>query len=97
MKKAFMCSLICRNGIIGGRIDIDDNSIIYKTNKLTVNKKYKNIVLPLGKICELSWKWVLFPIATLHMSSGEQYKFMIFNKKRFSKFYTEVKGGKESN
>ena len=91
MKKSFMCSIICRNGILGGGVYIEDNAITYKTNKLTVDKKYRNLVLPLDEISELSWKWVLFPIATLHMTSGEKYKLIIFNKKRFSKYYAEVK------
>ena len=91
MKKSFMCSIICRNGILGGGVYIEDSAITYKTNKLTVDKKYRNLVLPLDEISELSWKWVLFPIATLHMTSGEKYKLIIFNKKRFSKYYAEVK------
>ena len=91
MKKSFMCSIICRNGILGGGVCIEDSAITYKTNKLTVDKKYRNLVLPLDEISELSWKWVLFPIATLHMTSGEKYKLIIFNKKRFSKYYAEVK------
>lgn len=91
MKKSFICSLIGRSGILGGGVCIEDSAITYKTNKLTVDKKYRNLVLPLNEISELSWKWVLFPIATLHMTSGEKYKLIIFNKKRFSKYYAEVK------
>ena len=91
MKKSFMGSLICRGGIVGGGIYIDDASVTYKTNKLTVDKRYKNLVLPLDEICELTWKWIIFPIATLRMTSGEQYKFMIFNKRRFNKCYAEAK------
>ena len=91
MKKSFMGSLICRGGIVGGGIYIDDASVTYKTNKLTVDKRYKNLVLPLDEICELTWKWIIFPIATLQMTSGEQYKFMIFNKHRFNKCYAEAK------
>ena len=91
MKKSFMGSLICRNGILGGGIYIDEESVTFKTNKLTVDKKYKNLALPLNEICELAWKWIVFPIATIKMTSGEQYKFIIFNKGRFSKYYTEVK------
>ena len=91
MKKSFICSLICHNGIIGGGIYIDDSSVTYKTNKLTVDKKYKNLVLPLDEICELTWKWIVFPIATMRMASGEQYKFIIFNKGRFDKYFSDVK------
>ena len=92
MIKAFTCSLICHNGIIGGGIYIDEKSITYKTNKLTVDKKYRNLVLPLNEICELSWTRVIFPIATLQTTDGEKYKFLLFNKDRFSKYYAEVKG-----
>ena len=91
MKKSFMGSLICHNGIIGGGIYIDEESITYKTNKLTVDRKYKNLVLPISEICELSWKWMIFPIATIKITGGEQFKFIIFNKGRFNKYYNEVK------
>ena len=90
MKKSFVCSLICRNGIVGGGVYIEDRAITYKTNKLTVDKKYKNLTLPLHEISELSWRWVVFPIATFKMTSGEKYKFIIFNKKRFNKYYCEI-------
>ena len=91
MKKSFMCSLICHNGIVGGALYLNENSVIYKTNKLTVDRAYRNLVLPLGEIVELTWKWVVFPVATFHMTSGEKYKVMIFNKRRFQKYYAEVR------
>lgn len=91
MKKSFMGSLICHNGIVGGGIYIDDSAITYKTNKLTVDKKYKNLVLSLNEIRELTWKRIVFPIAIIKMASGEQYKFIIFNKNRFNKYYIEAK------
>lgn len=91
MKKAFTGSLICHMGILGGGIYIDDEFITYKTNKLTVDKKYKMLALPLKEISELTWKWIVFPIATIRMANDEQYKFIIFNKGRFNKYYTEVK------
>ena len=94
MKKTFACSLICRGGILGGGIYIEDNAVTYKTNKLTVDKKYRNLVLPLDQIYKLEWKWILFPIATLHLKNGERYKFIIFNKRRFNKYYSEVKGSR---
>lgn len=88
MKKSFMCSL-CHNGILGGGLYLDERSITYKTQKLTVDEKYRNLVLPLREIEALSWKWVLFPVATFYMKSGEKYTFIIFNKARFCKCYQE--------
>ena len=86
-----MCSLICHNGIVGGGLYIEDEAITYKTNKLTVDRKYRNLILKLKDICDISWKWIVLPVATLQMANGEQYKFIIFGKKRFEKYYSEVK------
>lgn len=91
MKKTFICSLICHNGIIGGALYLEDKAIIYRTNKLTVDQKYKNLVLMNDETVRLTWKWMVFPVAILHTANGEQYKFIIFNKRRFDKYYHEVK------
>ena len=93
MKKSFICSLICHNGILGGGLYIDDSSVTYKTNKLTVDRKYKNLAIAVDEICELSWSWIVFPIATLRLTSGEQYKLIIFNKKGFDECYNQIKRG----
>ena len=90
--KIFICSL-CHNGILGGCLYLDSQSLTYKTNKLTVDKKYRNLALPLQEIKEISWKWVVFPIATVNMKNEELYKFIIFNKKRFEKWFREYSGG----
>ena len=47
MGKTFVCSL-CRNGIIGGGLYIDEQSITYSTQKLTVSPLYRNLVLPMN-------------------------------------------------
>lgn len=86
MNKSFMCSL-CHNGILGGALYLDEASVTYKTNKLTVDKAYKNLILPLDEIAELTWKWIVFPVATFRMKSGVEHKFIIFNKRRFNKCY----------
>lgn len=85
-KKAFMCSL-CHNGILGGGLYLDSQSVVYVCRKLTVDKKYKKLVLPLSEIKELTWKWIVFPVATFHMKKGDKYTFLIFNKWRFEKYY----------
>ena len=90
MKKYFIVSLV-KNGILGGGLCLDTEAVTYKTNKLTVDKKYRNLVLPIREIKEISWKQIVFPVASFLMASGEQYKFIIFNKRRFNKYYNEVK------
>lgn len=84
--KAFVCSL-CRNGILGGGLYLDEQSLVYKTNKLTVDQKYRRLVMPLQQIKEISWKWMVFPVASVSMENGEIYQFIIFNKVRFEKWY----------
>ncbi len=91
MKKAFMCSL-CHNGILGGALYLDSESVTYKTGKLTIDPKYRNLVLPMDEIAELTWKQILFPVATFHMKNGEKHTFLIFNKGRFSKYFQEYRG-----
>ena len=51
--KSFVCSL-CHNGILGGGLYLDSQSLTYKTNKLTVDKKYRDLVMPLQEIKEIS-------------------------------------------
>lgn len=84
MREVFMCSL-CKDGILGGGLYLDDQSIAYRTQKLTVDEKYRNLVLPWEKIRKIEWKWNVFPVATFHMENGEKYKIIIFNKWRFGK------------
>ena len=88
MRKVFMCSL-CHNGILGGGLYLDNQAVTYRTQKLTVSEKYKNLILPLNEIKGISWKWIVFPVATFFMTNGECYKFIIFNKWRFHKCFRE--------
>ena len=91
MTKSFVCSLV-HNGILGGGLYIDDESVVYKTNKLTVDERYRNLVLPLQGLERVEWKWVIFPVATFYMRGGEKFTFIIFNKTRFEKCLAEVWG-----
>ena len=86
--KYLVCSL-CHNGVLGGALYFDSQSLSYKTNKLTVDKKYRDLVMPLQEIKEISWKWMIFPIATVDLKNGELYKFIIFNESRFEKWFQE--------
>lgn len=88
MRNAFLCSL-CRNGILGGALYLEPDTITYKTQKLTVAEPYRNLVLPRSGIQSLTWKWVVFPVATFCMKTGERYTFILFNKWRFDKSYRQ--------
>lgn len=86
--KSFVCSL-CRNGILGGALYLDSQSLTYRTNKLTVDERYRNLVLPLSEIEGILWKRIVFPVATVNLKNGERYTFIIFNKPRFEKCFQE--------
>ncbi len=88
MRKAFLCSL-CYKGILGGGLYLEPESLTFRTNKLTVSEKLRNLVLPLKEIEEVIWKWMVFPVAMFRMKNGEVYKMIIFNKARFCKWYGE--------
>ena len=90
MRKAFVCSLCCK-GILGGVLYLDSEALTFRTNKITVSEKLRNLVLPLKEIEEVTWKWVVFPVATVRMKNGEMYKMIIFNKSRFCKWYGKYK------
>ena len=87
MRQAFMCSLI-RRGILGGGLYLDGQALTYKTQKLTVDAGYRNLVLPLKEIREVTWQGVL-PVAAFRMADGEEYRFLIFNKGRFIRCFEE--------
>lgn len=88
MPKVFLCSL-CHRGILGGGLYLTPESLTYRTNKLTVDEKYRNLVLPLSEIQDLTWKRILFPLAAFSMKNGDKYTLIIFNKSRFNKYYQE--------
>lgn len=73
MRTFFMCSL-CHKGILGGGLYLDNQVLTFKTQKLTVSEKYRNFEMPLNNIEEITWKWIIFPVATFKMKSGECYK-----------------------
>ena len=90
-----MCSL-CRGGIIGGALYLTDYALTYRTNKLTVDPLYRNLTLPLDRIESISWRRIVFPVATFRMKGGAEYSFIIFGKSRFGKSrfckcYSEIK------
>ncbi len=83
MKQYYVASL-CRGGVIGGGIVADDDGITYKTGKVTVSHRFRNLEMKYRDIQGFSKKWVLcFPVFSVSMNDGETYKFLIFCPKRF--------------
>ena len=79
MKKYFIVSLV-KNGIIGGGITADSEAITYRTNKLTVPREYRKLVMKYEDICEVTKGWLfVLPMVTVKMKSGNEYKFAVFS------------------
>ncbi len=89
MRQYYVASL-CREGILGGGIVADDEGITYKTGKVTVSQRFKNLEMKYGDIRDFSKKRALcFPVFTVFMNDGESYKFIIFSPKRFDALLKE--------
>ena len=83
MKNTFSVSL-CKNGLVGGWLIVGEASMIYKTGKLTIPEKYRNLVIEYHDILSLTEGSLLFlPTVTVKMKNEEEYKFVVFNRKRF--------------
>lgn len=83
MKKVFAVSL-CRNGILGGGIFADNEKIVYRTGKLTVEPRFRNLEMPLKDIVSVkSGRFLLLPAVELEMKNGERFKFIVYARKAF--------------
>lgn len=90
MKKVFIVSL-CRKGILGGGIYADQEKLTYRTGKLTVSPRSRNLEMPLGDIVNVSRGYMLFfPTVTLKMRNNEEFKFIVFTPNSFLKTLKEL-------
>lgn len=83
MKNTFSVSL-CKNGLLGGWLVVGEVSMIYKTGKVTIPEKYRNLVMEYHDILSVAEGSLVFlPIVTIKMKNEEEYKFIVFKRKRF--------------
>ena len=89
MKRLYIAS-ICENGILGGCIAAGDESMTFKTGKVTVSPKLRNLEMKYGDIQSFSRKWVLcFPVYSISMNNGDCYKFILFGPGSFRSLLCE--------
>ncbi|MBE6038597.1 MAG: hypothetical protein E7218_05260 [Anaerofustis stercorihominis] len=83
MKKYFIASL-CKNGIIGGGITADYESVTYHCGKITLPEKYRKLQMRYENILSAeTGRLFILPAVTMKMNNGEEYKFVIFARRRF--------------
>ena len=83
LKNTFMVSL-CKNGILGGAMIVEEDAIVYRTGKLTIPEKYRNLKMKYQDIVSLTeGSFLFFPTVSVKMKDGVEYKFIVFSRKRF--------------
>lgn len=82
MRQCFYASL-CHQGLRGGAIFVDDNSITYQNQTLTIPEAYKNIEIPFQEIRKIEKGRVLLLPAVTVCLHDRKYRFVIFGRKKF--------------
>lgn len=90
MKESFYASL-CANGLHGGAVYLLDDGFCFRCQKATIEDIYKNLWIPYDKIQSVrAGKRMLFiPTTVITTRDGWTCRFLIFNRKRFMKCYSE--------
>lgn len=89
VKKIFIVSLY-HKGLIGGKLQINENKIVYSTNKKIIDKKYQKININKKDIIKLEYdKLFILPIVVIKTNQNEIYKFIIFSIKKFKNTITK--------
>ncbi|MDF2543621.1 MAG: hypothetical protein K0S47_3339 [Herbinix sp.] len=83
MKELYIASFI-HQGILGGALYLTDTMTVFRTNKLTVDKKYRNLQIKYADILGCIGGWLIcFPSVTITMKDGMAYKFVVFARKKY--------------
>ena len=83
MEKIYVASL-CKNGLLGGGLVLEDERITYGTTKLQVPPEIRNLQLPYCRIKSVGKSWALFlPTVTIQMQDGREWKFFILRRNSF--------------
>lgn len=88
MRACFACSFFHR-GLPGGWLTVDDRAVTYQTGKLTVEKRFRRLVMDREEIRSVSRSGRLLPVVRIEMKNGESFRFLVFSQKRFLKCLEE--------
>lgn len=83
MERTYIASL-CKNGLLGGGLFLDDERITYRTGKMTVPPEIRNLQLPYCRIKDVEKSRALFlPTVTVKLKNGQEWKFLVFGRESF--------------
>lgn len=90
MKKVFAVSL-CREGILGGGIYADSGKLTYRTGKITVSPRLRNLEMPIEDIVSVTeGRLLCLPTITLKMKNDEEFRFIVYSRNQFLKTLREM-------
>ena len=90
MRRLYSVS-ICREGILGGSLRIEDNGLRYRTNKLTVSPMLKNLFMSFADIADIRPRWwLILPLIAVELKNGECYSFILFGQRAFFRALAEL-------
>jgi len=83
MEKTYVASL-CKNGLLGGGLFLDDERVTWRTGKLSVPPELRNLALPFCRIRRVDKSRLAFlPTVTIEMADGRAWKFLVFGRNSF--------------
>lgn len=83
MKRVYVASL-CKNGLLGGGLYIDDEKITFRTGKITVPPQLRNLELTFKNMTGIRKERILIlPVAAVSMKNGEEWKFFVLRRNDF--------------
>lgn len=83
MKRVYVASL-CKNGLLGGGLYIDDEKITFRTGKITVHPQLRNLELTFKNMTDIrKERIIILPVAAVSMKNGEEWKFFVLRRNDF--------------
>ena len=83
MKRVYAASL-CKNGLLGGSLYVDDEKITFRTGKITVPPQLRNLELTFKNMTGIRKERILIlPVAAVSMKNGEEWKFFVLRRNDF--------------
>ena len=89
MEDFFIVSRIVNNGIIGGGITAYSDYLEYKSGKVTVSAELREAHINYRDVIGVNLLSSMFPTVEIIISSGDSYRFMMLDAKRFLKFLSK--------
>ncbi len=80
MKNCFPASL-CRQGVLGGWLLVEDAAVTFKTGKVTVPQAWRNLRLVQSEVVSMTPG--RFSTVTFAMADGDSWTFLVFGRKWF--------------